>query len=123
MGAVVIIIPVIGGILWIMLIRGLPRRRQLWLSVFAIAWTAIVIGIGYSVGGIAPEYRGNISIQRLLRDANRSLEAGDCEQARAAFSEANRFVERGGKVHDAVTMIGDRLRPSAAAPANAAQPQ
>lgn len=123
MGAVLIILPVIGGILGIMLLRGLPRRRQVWLSLFAIAWTAIVIGIGYSVGGIAPEYRGNIAIQRLLREANGSLEAGDCEQARAAFSEANRFVEHGGKVHDAVTMIADRLRPSAAAPANSAQPQ
>lgn len=123
MAALLIVLPVIGGTLGILLLRALPRRRQVWLSLFAIAWTAIMIGIGHSLGGIAPEYRGNIALQQVLRDANRALEAGDCEQARTAFSEANRYLQHGGKVHDAVKMIGDRLLPSAASPANAAQPQ
>jgi len=116
MGALLFILPVIAIFLGIKLLRGLPRRRQVWLACFAIACTVIAFGIGYLSGGIAPEYRGNIAIYRLIRDSNRAFEVGDSEQVRTAFSEANRFTEGGGSVHDAVTMISERLRLSSSAP-------
>ena len=116
MGALLFILPVIAIFLAIKLLRGLPRRRQVWLACFAIACTAITFSMGYQLGGIAPEYRGNIAINRLIRDSNRAFDVGDCEQVRTAFSEANRFTEGGGSLHDAVTMISERLRLSSSAP-------
>lgn len=106
-----------------LMLRGMPRRKQLALTLLAVVWTAIAIGAAYLVGGIAPEYRGNIAIQRLLRETNHALQSGDCERARAAFSEATRVVEGGGKLHDAVTTIGERLRSSASASEPAVQPR
>ena len=116
MGALLFILPAIAIVFAIKLLHGLPRRRQVWLACFVIACTAIALGIGYQFGGIAPEYRGNIAINRLIRDSNRAFEVGDCEQVRTAFREANRFTEGGGSLHDAVTMISERLRFSSSAP-------
>lgn len=59
---------------------------------------------------------GGTAINRLIRDSNRAFEVGDCEQVRTAFSEANRFTEGGGSLHDAVGMISERLRISSSAP-------
>jgi len=124
MPTLLLILPVIGIVIGIMLLRGLPRRRQVWLALFAIVWTTIAIGIAYEVGRIPPMYKGNIAIGQLLRDTNRALEAGDYENTRAAFREAKSFLEsHRGDLYDAVTMISKRLRPPQAAPVIPAQPE
>jgi len=112
-------------VILIMLLRYLPRLRYVWLALFAIVWTTIVIGIAYPLGGLTSTGRGNSAIRQLLRDTNRALEAGDCENTRAAFQEANRFVESGGRdsLYDAAKLISERLRPPTAAPVIPAQPE
>jgi len=110
MAIALIIFPLFAVVIGAVLLRGFPRRKQVILAIFAVAWTAIVLAIGNSMGGIAPQYRGNIALLRLLRDTTRALEAGECEQARAAYIEANRFVEAGGSVHEGAAMVGNRLR-------------
>lgn len=109
MAIALLILSIIAIVIGATLLRGLPRRRQIGLAIFAAIWTGIVVVIGYSIGEIAPQYRGNIALQRLLRDAAGALEVGNCDQARAAFLEANRFVESGGSVHEAATMVSERL--------------
>ncbi len=123
MGAIIVILAAAGIGVGALMLRGIPRRKQLALTLLAVVWTAIAIGAANLVGGIAPEYRGNIAIQRLLRETNHALQSGDCERARAAFSEANRVVEGGGKLHDAVTTIGERLRASTSASEPVVQPR
>lgn len=123
MGVILFILPAVGIGVGIRLLRGIPRRKQLWLAFFLLVWTAVTIGIGFLLGEVAPTYRGDIAIQRLLRDTNQSLQNGDCEKARAAFSEVHEFVEGGGLLRDAVNMIAERLRPSTSPPTPTAQPQ
>ncbi len=112
-------------VILIMLLRGLPRRRQVWLALFAIVWTTIAIGMGFEVGRIDGMYRGNNAIWLLLRETNRAMEAGDCENTRAAFREANSIMESGSRdsLYDAAMMISKRLRPPTAAPVIPAQPE
>jgi hypothetical protein len=106
-----------------MLLRGMPRRRKVWLSLFVIAWTVSLLGVGFLVGEIGPLYRGNGAIRRVLHDTHQSLEAGECEQVRAAFSEAGSFLQRGGEPLDAVKIIAERLQRSPSPATPAAQPQ
>jgi len=124
MGALLFILPVICIVIGIMLLRGQPRRRQVWLALFAIVCTTFVFSLGYMFGGITPTYRGEGAIGSLLVVTNRALEAGDYENTRAAFQEAISLVKshRGDK-YDAVTMISERLRPPTAAPVIPAQPE
>ena len=106
-----------------MLLRGMPRRRKVWVCLFVIAWTVSLLGVGFLVGEVGPLYRGNGAIRRLVRDTHRSLEAGDYVQARAAFSEASSLLEAGGEPYDAVTIIAKRLGPPPSPATPAAQPQ
>lgn len=120
MAVALLILPIVAVVIGTILLRDLPRRRQVCLALFAVAWSGIVFVVGYSMGGIAPQYRGNIVLQQLLRATTRALEAGECDQARAAFIDANRFVEAGGSVHEGAALVGARLRGVSddAAPAN-----
>jgi hypothetical protein len=121
--ALLLIFPIVGIALGLMLLRGQPRLRKVWLCLFVIAYTATMFGVGFVVGEVGPLYRGNGAIRRLVRDTHSSLEAGDYVQARAAFSEASSLLEAGGEPYDAVTIIAKRLGPPPSPATPAAPPQ
>ncbi len=96
----------------LLLLRGTPRRRQIGLVLFTVVWTGIVFAAGHELGRIPPEYRANIAIQKLVRDTDRFLAAGQVERVRDAYREAQQsLTQAGGTTDDAVRLIGDRLQP------------
>ena len=98
------------------MLRGLPRRKQVGFAFLATGWTAIVSVIGYSIGGIGPQYRGDIALLQLLRETAGALDVGECERTRAAFAEADRLISAGGSVHEGAALVRTRLRGAADAP-------
>ncbi len=121
--ALLLIFPIVGIALGLMLLRGQPRLRKVWVCLFVIAYTAIMLGVGFVVGEVGPLYQASGAIRGLVRDTHRSLEAGDYVQARAAFSEASSLLEAGGEPYDAVTIIAKRLGPPPSPATPAAPPQ
>jgi len=104
---VILIICVVVGAL---LLRNVSGQRKVVIALLAAVWTGVVFVLGFTIGEIKPTYRGNIAIQTILRETNKALEDGQCDRAKMAFSDAQRFLDNGGSFHDAARQVGEKLR-------------
>ena len=112
MGLLLLILPIIAIVAAVLLLRGVPRRRQIGLALTIGVWTCVVFVVGHEVGRIPPQYRANIAIQKLIRDTDRVLAAGEVEQVEAAYREAQHsLMQAGGTTDDAARLIAERLEP------------
>jgi len=111
-GLLLLILPIIAIVAAVLLLRGVPRRRRIGLGLTIGAWTCVVFVAGHEVGRIPPQYRANITIQKLIRDTDRVLAAGDVEQVEDAYRDAQQsLVQEGGTADGAARLIAERLQP------------
>lgn len=113
MTALLLLIPTVVIVAALVLLRDMPRRRQIGLVIFAIIWSCITCGIvGYELGRISSHYREAIAMKKLLRDTDRALEAGQVQEVKTAYGDANRLMQTGGTTDGVVRLIGERLQPT-----------
>jgi hypothetical protein len=108
-----LLIPIVAVIAVLLMLRDMPRRRQISFIIFALAWSCIVcVVVGYELGRISSQYREAIAIRNLIRDTDRALAADEVQQVKDAFSEANRMVRDDGDLDGAARLIGEQLQPA-----------
>lgn len=89
----VVLFALLATALW--LLRDTPVRTQLGVVAIGVVAAAIV-GLGaYELARIGSMYRSTTTVRSLVRATANSLEAGECERARAAFVAAEDAIARG----------------------------
>ena len=113
MAILLLLIPIVAVIAILLMLRDMPRRRQIGFVIFALAWSCIVCGVvGYELGRISSQYREAITIRNLIRDTDRALAADEFQQVKDAISEANQMIRENGDIEGAVQLVEERLEPA-----------
>lgn len=104
----------LAAVLW--LLRESPLRVRLGLSVIGLVASATAALLGFELGRIDSMYRSGAALVQLIRATSRTLDAGECDRAQAAYARAAGALEKGTGAVPAAKDIARALDPAQPTP-------